>query len=446
MGRKRGQKNHPSEIRNYAIMLSEENPSLPMTKIAEITGAEFGIDLPWGTVKYWLNTADKPKLTRKVNSEPVSENNISTDSTENSSAITSLSSRITTVDQLVKHCEIDLKEWEIERKVINKWEVGAKHPKTGSIIVEPLFQIKLWLRRRIAEQAVENFINECIDRLSKHSVNYLSGVKHEVNPLRRDPDALLEISIPDLHIGQRNWAAETGQPYDVREAVALYCDAAAALAEQARSFSSVDQILLVVGNDFLNVDTLSKTTTKGTPQDQSAEWFEAFLAGQQAIVHTVDMLFETAPVEVMFVRGNHDNVGVMALSQVIKAWYRAEKRITINDSPALRKYFEWGTNLIGFTHGNLEKNTILPMVMAQEVPEAWARTTVREFHLGHHHRKHQIKFKPFDEFSGVMIRHLPSLAPPSAWANSKGWRNIRQAEAFLWCKQDGQFARFSVKV
>src|SRR6202034_1955356 len=33
--------------------------------------------------------------------------------------------RISTLDELIAHCKIDLKEWEIERFICNKWEVGA---------------------------------------------------------------------------------------------------------------------------------------------------------------------------------------------------------------------------------------------------------------------------------------------------------------------------------
>lgn len=58
--------------------------------------------------------------------------------------------RIKTLKDLLAHCEVDLGVWEVERHVINKWEVGAKDA-DGEIVVEPLFQVKAWLRKRKLE-------------------------------------------------------------------------------------------------------------------------------------------------------------------------------------------------------------------------------------------------------------------------------------------------------
>src|SRR5689334_6849187 len=53
-----------------------------------------------------------------------------------------------TLDDLLKHMKVDLSVWDVERHVINKWEVGSKHPRTGEVTVTPLFQIKAWLKRK----------------------------------------------------------------------------------------------------------------------------------------------------------------------------------------------------------------------------------------------------------------------------------------------------------
>jgi hypothetical protein len=57
-----------------------------------------------------------------------------------------IAARITSLDELLAQSQTDLELWEVERHVVNKWEVGAKHPVTGAIIVEPLWQIKAWLK------------------------------------------------------------------------------------------------------------------------------------------------------------------------------------------------------------------------------------------------------------------------------------------------------------
>lgn len=59
--------------------------------------------------------------------------------------------RICTLEQLIAACAIDLDAWQIERHIINKWEVGVRHPVTGEVIVEPLFQVKAWIVKRKLE-------------------------------------------------------------------------------------------------------------------------------------------------------------------------------------------------------------------------------------------------------------------------------------------------------
>ena len=58
------------------------------------------------------------------------------------------SPRIRTLEELIQVCEIDLDTWEIERHVINKWEVGVKHKVTSQVIVSPLYQVKAWMIRK----------------------------------------------------------------------------------------------------------------------------------------------------------------------------------------------------------------------------------------------------------------------------------------------------------
>lgn len=58
--------------------------------------------------------------------------------------------RITSLEALLEACDVDPDAWEVERHVVNKWEVGVK---VGSgddvdVKVEPLFQVKAWLKKK----------------------------------------------------------------------------------------------------------------------------------------------------------------------------------------------------------------------------------------------------------------------------------------------------------
>src|SRR5688500_955611 len=55
--------------------------------------------------------------------------------------------RIKTLADLIRVCEIDQSEWEVERWICNKWEMGAKDAAEKPVAL-PLFQVKAWLVRK----------------------------------------------------------------------------------------------------------------------------------------------------------------------------------------------------------------------------------------------------------------------------------------------------------
>jgi hypothetical protein len=59
--------------------------------------------------------------------------------------------RVRTLNDLIRVCEIDTDEWDVERYVCNKWEMGAKigPQDVATITVTPLYQVKAWLRRKV---------------------------------------------------------------------------------------------------------------------------------------------------------------------------------------------------------------------------------------------------------------------------------------------------------
>ena len=108
-----------------------------------------------------------------------------------------ITKRIVTVDNLLNTHNISLKDWEIEKQIVNTWEVGTKGP-DGEIVTTPLFQVKAWLRIK-PTYIINNIREEFIEDIKKLSpkikkINYKSKVDR--NPL------LLELNVFDLHLGK----------------------------------------------------------------------------------------------------------------------------------------------------------------------------------------------------------------------------------------------------
>lgn len=79
--------------------------------------------------------------------------------------------RIRSLQDLIEVCEIDINDWYIERWVCNKWEVGAKNA-SDEITIEPLFQVKAWLRRRVEEKSARDVAQALVADMKQHAPKY----------------------------------------------------------------------------------------------------------------------------------------------------------------------------------------------------------------------------------------------------------------------------------
>jgi hypothetical protein len=82
--------------------------------------------------------------------------------------------------------------------------------------------------------------------------------------------------------------------------------------------------------------------------------------------------------------------------------------------------------------------------MAYEVPQMWASSKNREWHLGDKHHKVDMVMKTEEKENGVVIRILRSLAAPSVWEFDKGFAgSLHAGEAFIWNNDQGVVAQFT---
>lgn len=334
----------------------------------------------WRTVKQKCGY-DTHDMGGKQNSKEL----LSKEFERNTCFIESKSYRIRTLEDALAYAEVDLDIWEVDRCVINKWEMGAKNA-INELIIKPLWQVKVWLKR-IVPDSTEEALKQILDDIKKHAPIYtynrrkpISGSKH-----------LYEIAIFDFHFSMFCWEEEVGENYDTDIALQLYSDAIADLLDKVQHIS-IDRILLPTGNDFLHTDNMFNTTTAGTHQDIDTRWQRAFRKSREMLVEAIDRLATVAPVTIPIIPGNHDWEKMFYLGEVLSAWYANNKRVMVDNTPDPRKYYRYGKNLIGFTHGKYEKEASLPLIMAKERPEDWSQTDFQEWHIGHWHRKGENRY------------------------------------------------------
>lgn len=254
-------------------------------------------------------------------------------------------------------------------------------------------------------------------------------------------NCLLEIDIFDLHLGKLAWAKETGyENYDLKIAKQVFEDALESLIARTagHKFSGV---VLPIGNDFFHTDNLLTETTHGTRQDMDGRFHKTAHTGRHLMVYAVERLRDIAPVTAVVAPGNHDQLSAWHLGDSLECWFHAASDVTIDNMPTLRKYHEYGNVMLMFTHGNRGKHLDYPLVMATEQPEMWGRTKYREAHIGHLHKTQMRDSFKVNEHHGARVRIISSLCAADAWhAEHQFIGNLRQAEAFVWHRDEGQIA------
>ena len=365
--------------------------------------------------------------------------------------------RIMSDEDLARHLNIDLDEWRIDKVVYGKSEgyrkdrqvdwivrdgevVSGEVHDSGKLLIEPLFSVKIFLSRKTSEKAARLIVADLVADAKKFAPKY-PKIKYG-----KTTDHLYEIAMPDLQLGRLVAAEEAGEDNDPEKCIK---DAEVAINELAARAvpGEVSRVLFPIGNDFFDSNTAEGMTVHGTPQRDDVRWQRTFRLGRTLMVYCIDLLSTLAPVDVILIPGNHDEERVFYLADVLSAWYHNNPNVTVQGDPIKRKYYAHGKNLIGLTHGYYEKPEKLAALMATEVPEMWAKSTHREWHLGDKHHKKDMVFMTDQLDNGVVVRILRSLASPSVWEFDKGYvGGTRAAESFLWHPTKGVVAQYTAVV
>ena len=279
----------------------------------------------------------------------------------------------------------------------------------------------------------ENLRDEIIEKMDAHSPKYPN--------IERDflvDGHLLVIDPADVHIGKLATAFESGEDYNSHIAVRRVHEGVEGILQKVKGFN-IDQIMLIIGNDILHVDSPKNTTTSGTSQDVCQMWYDNFLMAKQLYVEVIEKLTSVADVHVVFNPSNHDYTNGFFLADAIKSWFRHSNNITFDCSIAHRKYYRYFENLIGTTHGDGAKQSDLGLLMAEEAKKDWGNTKHRYFYTHHVHHKTS------KDLIGLTIESLRSPSGTDSWHHRNGYGvgGVKAIEGFVHSKEHGQICRIT---
>ena len=419
------------KIRKYLIA----NPELLNSKYAH-TAKLFGTN-------YERVRGIARKLREKLNPKHAKETTHFEENKDGAIISCEDSKRVKSLDDLIKACNIDLNVWEVDKYDIGTYEVTgfdkAKRP-----ITIPMFRTKAWLKRidptmniqKIREELVEDLVPlfDSVPRIAIRPSSFLEDDSH-----------LLEINACDLHIGK---IGIKGDEYNIEIARDRMLNALEHLIKRSSGFY-IDQILFVVGNDFLNADGdwPVPSTTKGTPQFNSNKHMEMYRAGRKLLVECINMLIDVACVHVMVIPGNHDRESMMHIGDALEIYFEKNEDVTVDNSMSMMKSYHYGKCLVINDHGDGAKINDLPGIVSQRYRDVWSEVKYVEVHRGHYHTNKAYKMQAVEELNGLTIRNLSSMTATDEWHDMKGFvGNVKKASAFIWNKYNGVQAKLNYNV
>lgn len=328
-----------------------------------------------------------------------------------------------TLEELLENFKVDTDVWDVSKYLINVWGNSEN----------PSHQIKAWLEKKIANiDNREDFVKEMVEELKQYSVQVPAMPRKMA--IERN---ILVVNLTDLHLGRLSWAVETGfGNYDIKIATEIVDEAVDILLKRAAGYQ-IEKIVFLLGGDYFNYNTSNPfpQTVNGTPQESDVRQAKMFRIGRKLACKQIERFAEHATTEVIVVSGNHDDELIFGLGEVLEAKYENNDNIIINNLPTKRKYFQYGTNLIGTSHGKYEKKTDLPMLMANEAKKMWAETDHRYFHLGHRH--HEV----VEDKQGVLLLTSPTAAEVDSHEAKMGYTMSNRAmKAWVYHFEDGEVA------
>lgn len=304
---------------------------------------------------------------------------------------------------------LDSSKWETVTYKTNFWQQQAK----GGVKLL-LYQSKITVKPKTKQEITF----EDIDRYFE-TKDY-SKDKLPIECFDYDPcGEILDIKLPDIHIGLLSWHEETGEDYDLKISKERFfmCINDIIRRCQGRKFK---KIMFVTLGDILHVDNDQGTTTKGTQQQMDGRMAKITECAESMLIDGITLLGQIAPVEYIYTAGNHDRVCGYMLARSISNVFRNDPNVTCDISPNPIKHRRYGVGLALYHHGDAPKKNI------GEIPMKFARSEISkakfiEVNLGHIHDE-EVK-----SVNGVRVRYFPTICASSYWEHQQAYGSAMKA-------------------
>lgn len=259
--------------------------------------------------------------------------------------------------------------------------------------------------------------------------------------LNYDPDGeILEIDMPDLHAGLLAWRMDAGADYDLHIAKDHFYKVFYDIVDRCKH-KKLKKIVFVTLGDLLHVDNDNQTTTNGTFQQLDTRLTKIFDSVSDMLIDGITILGDIAPVEVVYLSGNHDRTSGCFLMKSVSNAFRKDDNVVFDTAPLPQKFRLYGNILLGWTHGDMPMKNMAGWLQ-QTARIEYGLSRFAEIHAGHFHSENTKEVAKdrtqTEDMGGVVIRYLPTICNASYWENQQGYRSaVKAMMAFVWNEETG---------
>lgn len=302
--------------------------------------------------------------------------------------------------------------------------------------IDPVTKRREWRRLVPVKEQVESLIDAFKEYLAKE----VTPLKVIDAPLVTLGNKLTIYPIPDFHFGQLSWGKETGESWDMNIARETMMTSSAAL--MAKGPATEHAWVVFLGDYFHADDETNMTKRSHNTLDVDGRNSKVTMMGAEIAVQRVDMALQKHRyVTVKALPGNHDpKSGGDLLTLALMMRYGDNPRVTIDITPGVFWFKEFGTTMTGWHHGHTVKPENMPATMSAYEPEMWGRTKYRYAYLGHFHRR--IRGRDQDSHSGAIWEVFQAITARDAWNRSMGHNSGRSMVAIVIDRDDGEESRY----
>lgn len=330
--------------------------------------------------------------------------------------------------------------WDRYKKSSNSNNSYNSHLKELGVDEQEVKSVKAWStmkgeqRFSVVFKKEDQSPEEIVSLLKESLLNY-KWISPTFNPKNGVKQVACLINITDAHLDKIGFTSKDTLQDNINAFEGFFDE----LLEAALVYKP-EMFIFPINGDLFNANDRTLATVNKTPQYSFGSWQECYVQIQNCIRRCIDKLLCYAKVYVPFIKGNHDEDKIFYLSSCLELVYENSSDIMLDTTLKQRKYFRYGSNLLGFAHGDKEKNKVdkLPLYMAEEEKKHWGDTTYRYFFLGDIHHKEEFKFMRTKDTIGVEVKFLRSISNKSQWEDDFGWIGVpKSAEAFIIDRHEG---------